>query len=767
MKKYLSFVLVMIMLLAVSAVYADDLSDVRQAGVLRFGAPMEYIPFVFEDSSGSSSGMDVALMEEVCRRMGLRMQKLSFARDGIIDALNIGQIDVIGGGLSKTDARSQLIDFSRTYYNGEAQVISLASSPKPQVVNLDSFRGMKIAVVKGSSFQEWVQTNLVDAGYMPISSVYTFSDSKDGMKALDRKDVDLVMIDQDVYEDRYRPSGNYQVFYSGFKTENYAFGMRKNSSLTAEINNQLNNMIKDGTAQSIANRFFSMSFTDNDSSILKPVATLAPVVTTAPTNCVNAMSYVADVTVKDGQTFGANEGFRKTWRIYNNGSCTWDSNYTLQLVSGDAMNGSYVRIPTTVKPGQTIDVSADLKAPSKAGTYKGNWQMRSPQGSGFGQTIWVSIKVSGNAPTPKPSDGQTRKIPVINYFYASSTEGHLGDGTMVYWSVSNAAGVTITCNGSIIENTANLTGSAPVNSVIQKPGIHEIKLTAHSVTDDTSSSVFYTMYDKNGSTGDGQTRVIPVIDYFYSDRDSGNAGDGLTVYWGTNAGGVTINVDGYDVTNSTGSGSYTLQAPIASPGKHTITLTAHTVTDDASSSIWYYAEENSSYGGGVSGGNDGQTRVIPSVDYVYLSDYTVDVGEGTTVYWHTTNASGVTISVDGNAIGNSSSEGAYPIPAQSVGTHTVTVTAQSVTDSASDSDSFTVEEPVYNEPEPSYDTYTYNITEQDWQDFGSALENMTEDDWNQVYDNMTEDDWNAIGEAFDQMTDEDWAALAELMGEGY
>ena len=92
--------------------------------------------------------------------------------------------------------------------------------------------------------------------------------------------------------------------------------------------------------------------------------------------------------------------------------------------------------------------------------------MRSPQGTGFGQTIWVSIRVSGNAAPTKVPDGQTRKIPVINYFYASSTEGRLGDSTLVYWSVSNAAGVTITCNGATIENSGILTGAAPVSAAI-------------------------------------------------------------------------------------------------------------------------------------------------------------------------------------------------------------------------------------------------------------------------------------------------------------
>ena len=166
--------MIAVMLLSFAAVSADDLSNVKAAGVLRFGAPMEYIPFVFEDQSGSSSGMDIALMEEVCRRMGVRLQKLSFARDGMIDALNLGQLDVIGGGLSKTDARAQRIDFTRTYYNGEAVFISLTSTVKPQTVSLESFRGMKVAVVKGSSFQDWIQNNLVNTNIIWSSSTRMF-----------------------------------------------------------------------------------------------------------------------------------------------------------------------------------------------------------------------------------------------------------------------------------------------------------------------------------------------------------------------------------------------------------------------------------------------------------------------------------------------------------------------------------------------------------------------------------------------------------------
>ena len=607
MKKFLLISITIVMLLMVSAVFADDLADVKQAGVLRFGTPLEYIPFVFEDENGNTTGMDVALMEEICRRMGVKLQTVSLAIDGIIDAMSIGQVDVIGGGLSKTESRALRIDFTRTYYNGEAQVIALYSMARPETISPDSFKGMKLGVQKGTSFQEWIQRNLVENGYIPANSVYTYSSVADEMKALDRRDVDMVMVDQDLYEDRYRDTGKYQVFYTGFSTENYAFGTRKDSTLTAELNNQLSAMIKDGTAQAIANRFFSMDFSEKDkkSEIVRPVATLAPAPTPVPSasTCVNAMSYVADVTIKDGQSFNAGSGFRKTWRVYNNGSCTWDSNYYLDFVSGDRMNGNSVRIPTTVKPGQTIDISVDMVAPNRAGNYKGNWQMRSPQGTGFGQVIWVSIRVNNGGgqvqPTATPQDGQKRIVPVIDYFYASSNEGRMGDSTTVYWAVEKAGGITIYVDGNMIENSGKTQGAATVSATIQRVGVHEITLVAHSVTDDVASTIYYTMKDAGGWDGEGQKRVVPEIDYFYADPSTGNAGDGTTIYWGTsNAGGVTIYVDGYNITSGSASGSYSLQAPVASAGSHEIKLVAHSVTDDAVSSVWYTAVENQKYGGG-------------------------------------------------------------------------------------------------------------------------------------------------------------------------
>ena len=106
-----------VLLLSVLAVFADDLDDVNRSGELRFGVPAEYIPFVFDDEDGNPTGIDVALMEEIGQRMGVRVHVINQAYDGMIDALNLGQVDVIGGAFSVTDERAAQIDFTASYYN--------------------------------------------------------------------------------------------------------------------------------------------------------------------------------------------------------------------------------------------------------------------------------------------------------------------------------------------------------------------------------------------------------------------------------------------------------------------------------------------------------------------------------------------------------------------------------------------------------------------------------------------------------------------------
>lgn len=136
-----------------------------------------------------------------------------------------------------------------------------------------------------------------------------------------------------------------------------------------------------------------------------PTSTDVPTATATEIPCDRA-SFVTDVTVPDGSDYSAGEDFVKTWRLRNEGSCTWTSSYDLVFYSGDQM-GAASAIQLTngnVAPGSTVDVSAQLTAPDSEGTYKGFFRLRNGSGVVFGigdngdVSFWVEIEVEASDP---------------------------------------------------------------------------------------------------------------------------------------------------------------------------------------------------------------------------------------------------------------------------------------------------------------------------------------------------------------------------------
>ena len=128
----------------------------------------------------------------------------------------------------------------------------------------------------------------------------------------------------------------------------------------------------------------------------------APTITPTPNTGADRATFVADVTVPDGTAFGPSKAVHKVWRIKNTGTSTWGSGYKLAFASGDQMSGpNEAPLPSSVAPGQTVDLSVDLISPDSNGTYRGYWQLKNKDGALFGigatanKPFWVDILVTG------------------------------------------------------------------------------------------------------------------------------------------------------------------------------------------------------------------------------------------------------------------------------------------------------------------------------------------------------------------------------------
>lgn len=107
-------------------------------------------------------------------------------------------------------------------------------------------------------------------------------------------------------------------------------------------------------------------------------------------------------TIPDGTQLEISQNFNKRWVLKNIGSCPWTPAFAAIFVDGELMGATAVQdfsdfIDKDVQPGERIDFSVAMQAPSARGTYRGYWMLRSDSGTIFGlgadgrSWFWVEI----------------------------------------------------------------------------------------------------------------------------------------------------------------------------------------------------------------------------------------------------------------------------------------------------------------------------------------------------------------------------------------
>lgn len=199
----------------------------------------------------------------------------------------------------------------------------------------------------------------------------------------------------------------------------------------------------------------------------QPIATVttAPVITVTAGACTNKAAYVADVTIPDNTRVEAGGSFTKTWRIRNDGTCTWGPDYALVFDRGAQIGGqAIVPLSGSVAPGSTTEISVNLQAPPTAGTHRGDWRIRAPDGTTFGvgagdSALYVQIVVES---TSQPPAGPER-IRFAAGATSASVSTNLSSGTTKRYILGVQAGQRL-----IISTTGNPT------VVVTEPGGSEL-----------------------------------------------------------------------------------------------------------------------------------------------------------------------------------------------------------------------------------------------------------------------------------------------------
>ena len=115
-------------LLLTTAVLALTAGAALAQDTVRLGTEGAYPPYNYLDDNGEIAGFEVALGNELCARAGLTCEWVTNDWDSIIPNLVSGNYDVIMAGMSITDERDEVIDFTQDYYPPTASIYVGASA---------------------------------------------------------------------------------------------------------------------------------------------------------------------------------------------------------------------------------------------------------------------------------------------------------------------------------------------------------------------------------------------------------------------------------------------------------------------------------------------------------------------------------------------------------------------------------------------------------------------------------------------------------------
>lgn len=128
---------------------------IKSAGVLKVGTEAQYAPYEFKDADAKIVGADIALAQKIADDLGVKLEIVDMKFEGIIPAVQSGQVDLGIAAFSNTPERAKEVDFSNIYDKSE-QMLVVDAQNKDKYTSVDALSGLKVGAQKGT-----IQSNLI------------------------------------------------------------------------------------------------------------------------------------------------------------------------------------------------------------------------------------------------------------------------------------------------------------------------------------------------------------------------------------------------------------------------------------------------------------------------------------------------------------------------------------------------------------------------------------------------------------------------------
>ncbi|HEM3704030.1 TPA: ABC transporter substrate-binding protein/permease [Streptococcus suis] len=215
-------------------------------------ADSSFAPFEYQDESGNYVGIDMELIKAIAEQQGFTITIQNPGFDAALNAVQAGQADAVIAGMSITDARKEIFDFSNAYYTSN---ILLAVKNGSDIASYEDLKGKTVGAKNGTASYSFLEENKAKYGY----TLKAFDEASSMYDSLNSGSIDALMDDEAVLLYAIQQGRNFATPIPGEKSGEYGFAVKKgaNPELIEMFNNGLATLVESGKYDEILNKYFN------------------------------------------------------------------------------------------------------------------------------------------------------------------------------------------------------------------------------------------------------------------------------------------------------------------------------------------------------------------------------------------------------------------------------------------------------------------------------------------------------------------------------
>ena len=237
--------------LAASPAFAASVLD---KNVIIVGTEGTYPPFEYYDENNVLTGFDVEMMDLIGGKLGIGIEFVDMAFDGLIPALITNKIDLIAAAMNATEERSRVVDFSDVYQIADGAI--LVKTGNRSMNSLADIRGKSIGVQLGTTEDMY----LTDSGLG--ADIRRYQKVNDAVREVLLDRIDGVLLDTPVangFLEHERFEGFLEIAFKEMinpPEEGFSLALRKNDSAFLEaLNNALRELDESGELGALKDKY--------------------------------------------------------------------------------------------------------------------------------------------------------------------------------------------------------------------------------------------------------------------------------------------------------------------------------------------------------------------------------------------------------------------------------------------------------------------------------------------------------------------------------